>query len=221
MKVTAFIPMKLNNERTPGKNTKPFSDGTPLCHFVQKALLQVPEVDEIVAFCSDERIKDYLLPGVKFLKRPTSLDTKETLCGDIIRTFLEMHKADIYVMSHATSPFIKPERFSQCINAVKSHQYDSAFACKKLSNFIWYQGKPLNFRLDKAPRTQDMEAAYCELSTPYVFTPHVFETYHGRSGENPFMCECSEIESIDVDYPEDFALADMVYTHLLKENNHD
>jgi CMP-N-acetylneuraminic acid synthetase len=132
-----------------------------------------------------------------------------------------MHKADIYVMSHATSPFIKPERFSQCINAVKSHQYDSAFACKKLSNFIWYQGKPLNFRLDKAPRTQDMEAAYCELSTPYVFTPHVFETYHGRSGENPFMCECSEIESIDVDYPEDFALADMVYTHLLKENNHD
>lgn len=221
MKVTAFIPMKLNNERTPGKNTKPFSDGTPLCHFVQKALLQVPEVDEIVAFCSDERIKDYLLPGVKFLKRPTSLDTKETLCGDIICTFLEMHKADIYVMSHATSPFIKPERFSQCINAVKSHQYDSAFACKKLSNFIWYQGKPLNFRLDKAPRTQDMEAAYCELSTPYVFTPHVFETYHGRSGENPFMCECSEIESIDVDYPEDFALADMVYTHLLKENNHD
>ena len=221
MKVTAFIPMKLNNERTPGKNTKPFSDGTPLCHFVQKALLQVPEIDEIVAFCSDDRIQDYLLPGVKFLKRPTSLDTKETLCGDIIRTFLEMHDADIYVMSHATSPFIKPERFSQCIKAVQSQQYDSAFACKKLSNFLWYKGKPLNFSLDKAPRTQDMEAAYCELSTPYVFTRSVFNKYHGRTGENPFMCECTEIESIDVDYPEDFALADMVYTHLLKGNNND
>ena len=221
MKVTAFIPMKLNNERTPGKNTKPFSDGTPLCHFVQKALLQVHEIDEIVAFCSDERIQDYLLPGVKFLKRPTSLDTKETLCGDIIRTFLEMYDADIYVMSHATSPFIKPERFSQCINAVQSQRYDSAFACKKLSNFLWYRGKPLNFSLDKAPRTQDMEAAYCELSTPYVFTRSVFNKYHGRTGENPFMCECTEIESIDVDYPEDFALADIVYTHLLKGNNND
>ena len=132
-----------------------------------------------------------------------------------------MYDADIYVMSHATSPFIKPERFSQCINAVQSQRYDSAFACKKLSNFLWYRGKPLNFSLDKAPRTQDMEAAYCELSTPYVFTRSVFNKYHGRTGENPFMCECTEIESIDVDYPEDFALADIVYTHLLKGNNND
>ena len=90
MKVTAFIPMKLNNERTPGKNTKLFSDGTPLCHFVQKALLQVPEVDEIVVFCSDDRIQDYILPGIKFLKRPNTLDTKQTLCGDIIKAFLDM-----------------------------------------------------------------------------------------------------------------------------------
>ncbi len=217
MKVTAFIPMKLNNERTPGKNTKLFSDGTPLCHFVQKTLLQVPEVDEIVVFCSDDRIQDYILPGIKFLKRPNTLDTKQTLCGDIIKAFLDMCDSDIYVMSHATSPFIKPERFSACINAVKSGDYDSAFACKKLSNFLWFDGKPLNFALDKAPRTQDMTPAFCELSTPYVFTRRVFDKYHGRTGENPYMCECEEIECIDVDYPEDFLLADTVYTHLLKK----
>ena len=120
-------------------------------------------------------------------------------------------------MSHATSPFIKPERFSACINSVKSGDYDSAFACKKLSNFLWFDGKPLNFALDKAPRTQDMTPAFCELSTPYVFTRKVFDKYHGRTGENPYMCECEEIECIDVDYPEDFLLADTVYTHLLKK----
>ena len=31
MKVTAFVPMKLNNERLPGKNTKAFTNGKPLC----------------------------------------------------------------------------------------------------------------------------------------------------------------------------------------------
>ena len=30
MKVVAFVPVKLNNERLPGKNTKVFEDGTPL-----------------------------------------------------------------------------------------------------------------------------------------------------------------------------------------------
>ena len=70
MKTTAFIPIKLNNERTPGKNIKPFSDGTPLCHLIQRTLLQVPEIERIVVYCSDERIRDYLLPGVEFMKRP-------------------------------------------------------------------------------------------------------------------------------------------------------
>ena len=43
MKVVAFIPIKLNNERTPGKNIKRFSDGTPLMHFVQSSLLALKE----------------------------------------------------------------------------------------------------------------------------------------------------------------------------------
>ena len=43
MRTVAFIPIKLNNERTPGKNTKRFKDGTPLVYFVQKALIQVKE----------------------------------------------------------------------------------------------------------------------------------------------------------------------------------
>lgn len=216
MKTTAFIPIKLNNERTPGKNTKPFSDGTPLVHFVQKTLLQLKNIDEICIFCSDDRIKDYILDGVKFIKRPNTLDTKETLCGDIIRTFINTVESDIYIMANATSPFISVETYNKCIQSVQSGEYSSAFAAKKLQNFIWYKNKPLNFSLDKAPRTQDMEPAYCELSSPYVFKKEVFEQYKGRTGENPYICECNEIEAIDIDYPEDFVLADIVYLNILK-----
>ena len=37
MKTVAMIPIKLNNERVPGKNLKQFSDGTPLIKLIQKA----------------------------------------------------------------------------------------------------------------------------------------------------------------------------------------
>ncbi|MDR1769708.1 MAG: CMP-N-acetylneuraminic acid synthetase [Hungatella sp.] len=220
MKTTIFMPIKLNNERTPGKNIKKFDDGTPLLQVPLNTALQAKksgEVDRIVVFCSKEEVKEYIPDGVEFIKRPDYLDMQSTKCGDIIEAFLKMVDSDLYVMYHATSPFITEEHLVDCINAVKSGKYDSAFAAKKLQSFMWYDSKPLNFSLGCAPRTQDMKPYYCELSSPYVFTKKVFEKYHGRTGKNPYICECSEIEAIDIDYPEDFVLANAVYTTLIKK----
>lgn len=219
MKTTIFMPIKLNNERTPGKNTKAFDDGTPLLQIPLKTALNAKEdgdVDRIVVFCSKEEIKSYIPNSVEFIKRPERLDSQTTRCGDIIEAFLNMVDSDIYVMYHATSPFITKKHLVDCINAVKSGKYDSAFAAKKLQNFMWYENRPLNFSLDCAPRTQEMKPYFCELSSPYVFTKSVFNKYHGRTGENPYICECSEIEAIDIDYPEDFVLANAVYMSLIK-----
>lgn len=77
--------------------------------------------------------------------------------------------------------------------------------------------RPLNFILDNLLRTQDMKPIYMELSTPYVFTRETFLRYHSRSGVKPYICEANEIESIDIDYPEDFELAEAVYIGLLKK----
>lgn len=220
MKTTIFMPIKLNNERTPGKNTKRFDDGTALLNVPLKTALKIKEsnlADEVVVFCSNDEIKNYLPEGVDFIKRSADLDKQSIKCADIIQAFLDIVDSDIYVMYHATSPFITEQTLAKCINAVKSGEYDSAFAAKKLQNFMWYQGKPLNFKLDYAPRTQDMDPYYCELSSPYVFTRKVFDRYHGRTGEKPYICECSEIEAIDIDYPEDFELANAVYMSLIRK----
>lgn len=220
MKTTVFMPIKLNNERTPGKNLKRFDDGMMLFQIPLLTALEAQKsggIDRIVVFCSNPDIVKYIPAGVEFVQRPEYLDSQAIRCGDIIEAFIDMVESDIYVMYHATSPFITQLHLMECINAVKSGKYDSAFAAKKLQNFMWYDGKPLNFSLDCAPRTQDMKPYFCELSSPYVFTKDVFQKYHGRTGENPYICECSEIEAIDIDYPEDFVLANAVYMSLLKK----
>lgn len=222
MKTVLFVPIKLNNERAPGKNLKRFDDGTPLLQLTLLTALKAKEmgcVDEVIVYCSKEEVKGYLLDGVEFLKRPERLDSQETRCADIMESFLNDIDADIYVMCHATSPFLTAEHLVKCVEAVRSGEYDSAIAAKKMQNFIWYQNKPLNFKLDYTPRTQDMLPYYCEISSPYVFTKAVFEQFHGRTGENPYICECSEIEAIDIDYPEDFELANAVYMSLIKEKD--
>jgi CMP-N-acetylneuraminic acid synthetase len=220
MKTVAFIPIKLNNERTPGKNIKPFSDGTPLMNFVQEALRNLKQagiIDDIYVYCSDEAVKPYILQGIEFLKRPKFLDQKETKGTEIYKEFVRTVDADIYVLAHATSPFIKTEHIKDCVKAVQSGEYDSAFCAKKIQNFLWSDNRPMNFTLNDPPRTQDMKPIYMEQSTPYVFTKQAFLKYGARTGLNPYICECDEVECIDIDYPEDFELANAVYCHYIKK----
>lgn len=216
MKIAAFVPIKLNNERAPGKNVKPFDDGTPLLTHFLKTLVQVPEIDECYVFCSREDVKDYLIPGVSFLRRPECLDTKEATPQDIIRSFMSKVDADIYLVCHCTSPFVKAERISDCIRKVCEEGYDSAFTGEKIQRLMWHDGKPMNFDASNIPRTQDLPVYYNEVSAAYVFRKETFEILNRRIGQNPYICEVSGVECVDIDYPEDFEIANAIYMGILK-----
>ena len=217
MKVVAMVPIKLNNQRTPGKNIRPFSDGTPLITVFLRTLLNVKEIDSIYVFCSNSEITEYLIDGVEFLERPKYLDTQEATPQDILSEFTDKISADIYIAAHCTSPFVTAEHISECIQKVECGEYDSAFTGERIQKLLWQNGEPMNFQADNVPRTQDLQLIYAEVSAAYVFKKEVFERLHRRIGLHPYICEVSGIECVDIDYPEDFELADAIYTNLIKQ----
>lgn len=216
MKVAGYFPIKLANERFPGKNLLRFDDGTPLMHMTQRALLSCGACDVIHCFCSDENIRDYLLGGVGFLSRPAMLDTPQTRCADIIAAYVTCVEADVYVLAHVTSPFISADTFIRCIAAVTGGEYDSALAVTPLRRFAWWQGQPLNYALNDIPRTQDLPPLQLEASSPYVFTREVWQRHHSRTAGRTYLHEVSAVEALDIDYPEDFELARQLYAQSLK-----
>lgn len=216
MKIVGFVPIKLNNERTPGKNIKQFDDGTALITCFLKTLIKVSDVDELYVFCSNEMIKDYLVPGVSFLKRPEYLDSNQASPQDIIQEFMKLVDADIYMVCHCTSPFVKAEHIAECVCKVRNDGYDSAFTAEKIQRLMWCDGKPLNFDAANVPRTQDLPLYYNEVSAAYVFKKEMFLTLKRRIGVNPYICEVSGIECVDIDYPEDFEIANIIYMNLIK-----
>lgn len=218
MKVVAYVPIKLNNERTPGKNIKKFNDGTPLCHFIFNTLSQVKEINEIYCFCSDLSIQSFITGRVRFLQREKQLDTAETTCQDIVNSFLKKVDADIIVLAHATCPFLRPDTISKCIQMVQSGLYDSAFTASKVQDFLWRDGCPLNFYPEKIARTQDLPEIYKESVGCYVFTKDMFMLLQRRVGLKPFICEVSKFEEIDIDYPEDFDIANAIYMNIIKNS---
>lgn len=217
MKVVALVPIKMNNERTPGKNTKLFSDGTPLIQFILKALLDAKEVDETYVYCSNEEIKNYMIDGVKYLKRDEKFDTATADINGMFNTFSHEVEADIYVVAHATAPFQMSETIDKGISIVKSGEYDSAVAVTKMLEFFWRDGKPMNYSPERIPRTQDLDPIYVETTGLYIFTKDVIRNLVRRIGDKPYMLEVSRIEATDINDPVDFEIANAIYSQILRK----
>ena len=104
--VVAFVPLKMNNERVPGKNTLPFGDSRPLVAHILDALLEVEGLDDIVVYCSDPSVEALLPAGVRHLTRSTDLDQSSTKINEVLRAFALDVPADVYVLAHATAPLL-------------------------------------------------------------------------------------------------------------------
>lgn len=214
MKVTAVVPIKLNSVRLPQKNIRSFKNGQPLCCYILNTLLAVQKIDEVYVYCSNPKIKDYIPKEVKFLQRSPQLDLDTTKMNEVLKSFGEEVYADIYVMTHTTAPFVKKESIEKGLHAVLEQGYDSAFAVKRLQDFLWKDGRPYNYSLEDIPRTQDLEAVYEETSGFYIFERSVMTDYNRRIGKRQYMVEVSEIEAIDIDEEEDFIIADAIFNYL-------
>lgn len=209
MKTVAFVPIRLNSQRVAGKNLRELGGRPLMCHILD-TLRRVERIDDVYVFCSDESVCRYLPDGVKFLRRDPQLDSDATLGAEIYDAFTTAVEADIYVLAHATSPFIRPETIDAALSKVQTGDYDSAFSAEKLQTFAWYGGHPLNYSPDNIPRTQTLEPVYVETSAFFIFPRELWCEHHRRIGERPWMAVVDRIEGVDIDYPADFELAETI-----------
>lgn len=207
MKIKAIMPIKLQNERLPGKNTM-LLGGKPLLQYELDNLLATKLIDSVFVYCSDPAIRPYLPTDVVYLQRPSILDLPTSNFTQIFENFMSIIDADIYVYAHATAPYITLDTMRACIEAVVSEQYDSAFCASKIQDYLWKDGEPMNFDARNLPRSQDLSPIFRETSGVYVFRKEVFTKYHRRIGVKPYVREVSFKEAVDINNPEDFALAE-------------
>ena len=158
-------------------------------------------------YCSDETVVNYLPEGVKFKQRDKALDGDLVKGFDIYRSFINEVDADVYVLAHTTSPFIKVSSIDNALNQVLSGEHDSAFSAERIQTFAWYEGKPINYDLNDVPRTQDMGPIWVETSAFFIFEKEIFTEHNRRIGFHPYIQEVTGIEAVDIDEKKDYELA--------------
>lgn len=215
-----FIPVKLNNERLPGKNLLPLGNRL-MCDYIFETARKIAEIDEKYVYCSNDAIQEHIPQGLTYLKRDPYLDGFQVKGLEIIKYFLRDVDADIYVLTHVTQPFTKAESIQEALLKVKSGEYDSAFSAVEIQDYCWYQGKPFNYDMRDIVTTQNLEPVYMETGAFYIFTREVFEKYHQRIGKKPYMKIIGQLEAVDVDTAEDYMLAQVVAEYMEKNKRYE
>ena len=119
MKKVAFVPIRLNSQRVEGKNLRLLGGRPLMCHLLE-SLAAAKSIDEVYVYCSNPAVKEYLPEGVRFLQRDERLDSNTTLGAEIYDAFTSEVEADIYILAHATSPFIRTATIENAVERVES-----------------------------------------------------------------------------------------------------
>jgi len=212
MKVVAFVPVKENSSRIENKNTK-LLDGKPLfLHTVEK-LMKCEFIDEVYVDTESKRIVELSEhTGCRFLMRDPSLANNDTDGNALYYNEIKKVDADIYVQVLCTSPFIDPETIKKGIDRVTLGDYDSSVLVRTERLYMWEEKGPIYDR-DSIPNSNDLKPTTFETMGLYINDKTSLETKK-RIGKKVYPLQASATEAIDVNYPEDFELAQLIASGL-------
>lgn len=210
MKTVAIVPAKGSSERVENKNAK-LLDGKPLVLHTLEKLLRCTEVDEVYLDTESEEIAQLAkhLP-VKRLVRNRFLATNATDGHALFMNEVRHIEADIYVQALCTAPFVKAETVDRAIRVLKTDgRYDSVALVRKEKQYLWQDGQPA-YGHGRIPNSVDLPATTIEAMSLYAVRREAALATERRFGNRVFLLDATPVETIDVNTPADFELANFV-----------
>lgn len=212
MKVVAFLPAKGSSERIENKNIK-ILDGKPLFLRQLEKLCELKFIDEVYLDTeSDEIIELASHIDCKVLKRDPSLASNKTDGNKLFYNETSQVDADIYIQILATSPFIKGDTILEGINLLKeSNEYDSVVLVKKEKQYTWNSSNnTTNYDINAIPNSNILDDTIIETMGLYIIKASAAKSLKRRIGNKPYLLEASALEAVDVNYPDEFELANYI-----------
>jgi len=218
-----ILPIKEESQRVPFKNFAPLG-GEPMWIWALRSLAQVPALDYIVVNTdAPDRIRPYLESfdfgkDIVLQVRGDLARGVSTPMNAVLADVLSKYAADVYLQTHATSPFARPESFARALETLARDRSDCVVAVQELRERFWDAAfEPLNHDPAELLQTQDLPPVYVETSTFYAFTLESFHKHGNRIGARRSFVPVSPLEAMDVDTLQDFAAANLVAFGMLAE----
>lgn len=224
-----FLPCRKGSQRIKNKNIKPFADiegGLTKIKLLQIARLDI--VDKIYLSTNDDEIINIAqklnISKLVIDQRSEYLCRNETTTDELITYVPTIIKEKHILWTHVTSPFINEDDYLEAIqkyfSLINSDKNDSLMSVTKLKKFVWNNTGPINYDRSslKWPFTQTIDCLFEINSGIFISSLNNYIKFNDRIGIKPYMYELDSIKSFDIDWEEDFIVAEQIYK--TTENKH-
>ena len=217
-KVSCFLPCRAGSQRVLRKNIKPFAGFEyGLIQVKLQQLLASEIIDEVVLTTNDDDIIAYAKSvntnKLRIHKRVENLSSSATSTDQLVAHALELITEGHILWTHVTSPFITQKHYDQVIRVYRDqleNGYDSLMTTTAIHSFLWQNEQPMNYdrAVEKWPRTQTLEPIQEVNSGVFLTSTEVYRQLDDRIGHRPYLYELDKLTSYDIDWPEDFVVAE-------------
>lgn len=219
--VTAFLPCRKGSERVPRKNIRPFgSYAHGLVEIKLAQLLDCAEIDQVVLSTNDEEIIEYAatLDSARLTihRRAEHLSSSATSTDDLVGHARDLVESGHILWTHVTSPFLSAVKYSDIIAAYRKalvDGYDSLMTTTVLHAFLWNDVGPMTYdrSVEKWPRTQTITPVHEINSAVFLASVEIYDKINDRIGDKPFLCPIDKLIAMDIDWEEDFVVAETLF----------
>jgi len=214
MKIIAEIPARAGSQRVKNKNLRDLN-GKPLISYAISAALESKLLTDVFVNTDSDDIGNYSVKqGARFYKRSAVLASDHATSDQYNYDFFQYTGADILVQVNPVCPFVTATDIDFAIRHFLDNGFDSLITVREERFQAFYDGKPLNFDIEKKlPRTQDITPVIlCAWPISIWRRTKFMENYekagHAVFSGNLCLYPVPLIKAIKISYEEDFAVAE-------------
>lgn len=213
MTIKALIPVRAGSQRVKNKNIRPFA-GSSLLEIKIKQMQRIKELDGVIVNSdSDEMLDIAKNLGAETFKRESYYASSEVSANDLYRNIAETTNSDLILYTHVTNPLLEDETIISIINKYNDikGKYDSITTVSLVKEFLWKDGKPINYDVNNKPRSQDLPEIFSLNHAINLIPRRLMYERKDLMGYKPYFYLLDDIEAIDIDNEIDFEFAEFMY----------
>jgi CMP-N-acetylneuraminic acid synthetase len=226
IKIISIIPARGGSKGIPRKNIKKLN-GKPLIGYILETALKVEEIDRVIVSTDDTEIaavaKEFGAE-IPFL-RPKELAEASTPTMPVLQhavNYLEENEnyiPDVVVLLYATSPLVTKERVSQAIKLLNEGNYDLVISVVEERGHFWIENNESYKRLypKRVKNRQFTKPLYRENGAIYAYRSSFLKQTNSPGEAKTGFLLMLDRESIDIDEPIDFEIAEALLGMKVKE----
>ena len=216
--INVLIAVRGGSKRVPRKNIRPFGGTNMLTLKIQQAL-RLRDVNKVVVTSDDDHMLEIANDLGAYPMRRDAFYASDTVpMGDVyVHLDSSLDCKDI-LWTPVTSPLVTDKTLQECIDIYKREtDYDCVVTTNIIKEYMWLDGKAINYDPKNHPRSQDLPDIYALNFAANILPREIMIKNKNILGDKFYPYMLDEVEAVDVDTEFEFMLAEILYEKMRKK----